>query len=71
LQSNTRGSQSFATGDNLVDDARTAALAHMSKALAHLDSDASIPSIIGAHLQGAIDALWKSSSKDPTSLNMH
>lgn len=38
-------------------DAREAALACMLQAIAHLDSDATIPPIIGAHLQLAIDTL--------------
>ena len=38
-------------------DARSIALALMSRALGHLDSDGNIPSIIGAQLQTAIDTL--------------
>lgn len=37
--------------------ARDAALAHMKKALASLDSDEAIPPMVAAHLQMAIDAL--------------
>lgn len=52
-------------------DARTMALALMSKALGHLDRDANIPSIIGCHLQSAIDALWTCSSPDTASIHLH
>lgn len=52
-------------------DARSAALSLMSRALAHLDSDSQIPSIIGAHLQSAIDVLWISSPADPASHHLH
>lgn len=52
-------------------DARSAALLLMSEALARLDSDHNIPSIIGAHLQTAIDALWTSASAGPHSNNLH
>lgn len=38
-------------------DARETALACMLQAIAHLDSDATIPPIIAAHLQLAIDTL--------------
>ena len=47
----------FAAADDSIIDARGFALAHMTKALHHLDSDATIPPIIGAHLQMAVDAL--------------
>jgi hypothetical protein len=43
-------------------EARSMALSLMSQALDYLDSDSNIPSIIGAHLQSAIDMLWSSSS---------
>jgi hypothetical protein len=43
----------------------------MSRALGHLDSDSSIPTIIGAQLQSAIDALWICSSNEKSSLNLH
>lgn len=52
-------------------DARAMALALMSKALGHLDSDAKIPSVIGAQLQSAIDALWICASNNPCSSNLH
>lgn len=52
-------------------DARSMALTLMSRALGHLDSDTKIPSIIGAHLQSAIDALWISSSSDRSSIHLH
>jgi hypothetical protein len=51
-------------------DARWLALALMSTALGHLDSDSSIPTIIGARLQSAIDALWICYSNEK-SLNLH
>lgn len=47
----------FAAADDGSVEARELALAHMTKALHHLDSDATIPPIIGAHLQMAVDAL--------------
>lgn len=52
-------------------DTRWTALALMSRALGHLDSDSSIPTIIGAQLQSAIDALWICSSNEKSSLNLH
>lgn len=52
-------------------DARATALALMYRALEHLDSDAKIPSIIGAQLQSAIDALWRSSAIDRSSIHLH
>lgn len=52
-------------------DARSAALQLMSNALGHLDSDASIPPIIGAQLQMAIDALWTSVCTDQPSTDLH
>lgn len=52
-------------------DPRTVALGLMSKALDHLDSDGTIPPVIGAHLQSAIDALWVSVSNSPASINLH
>lgn len=53
------------------DDARAIALSLMSRALGHLDSDSKIPSIIGAQLQSAIDALWTSTSSDQASNHVH
>lgn len=52
-------------------DARSAALQLMSEALAHLDSDAKIPALIGAHLQSAIDSLWASTTGGQHSGNLH
>jgi hypothetical protein len=52
-------------------DARSAALFLMSEALARLDSDSSIPAVIGAHLQTAIDALWVSGSAGTHSIHLH
>lgn len=52
-------------------DARWAALALMSSALVQLDSDSSIPTIVGAYLQSAIDALWVCSSTDRSSIHLH
>jgi len=52
-------------------DTRLAALDLMSKALARLDSDGTIPAIIGAHLQSAIDALWTSASQGSHSIQHH
>jgi hypothetical protein len=43
----------------------------MSNALAQLDSDASIPAVIGAHLQSAIDLLWVSASGSHGSTQLH
>ena len=43
--------------DDVSVDTRQLALACMEEALQHLDSDATIPPIIGAHLQMAVDAL--------------
>lgn len=54
-----------------ADDARAIALALMSRALGHLDSDSNIPSFIGAQLQSAIDALWTSSSNGQSSNHLH
>ena len=48
---NVRGSS-----EELNVDARVVALNHMQMALQHLDSDETIPAIVGAHLQLAIDA---------------
>ena len=45
-------------------DAREAALSCMTQALAHLDSDAAIPPIIGAQLQLAIDTLRAATGGD-------
>lgn len=53
------------------DDARSAALQLMSEALARLDGDSSIPAIIAAHLQSAIDALWTSGADGPPSSQLH
>jgi hypothetical protein len=52
-------------------DARTAALHLMSEALARLDGDSSIPAVIGAQLQSAIDALWTSGSSGHHSNHLH
>lgn len=52
-------------------DARSAALLLMSEALSRLDSDDTIPAVIGAHLQTAIDALWISASGDQRSIQLH
>jgi hypothetical protein len=52
-------------------DARSAALVLMSEALAFLDSDSSIPAVIGAHLQTALDALWASASEGQASIHLH
>lgn len=52
-------------------DARSMALALMSKALGHLDSDSNIPPFIGAHLQSAIDELWASASDNHSSVHLH
>jgi hypothetical protein len=50
---------------------RSAALLLMSEALARLDSDQTIPAVIGAHLQSAIDALWTSGSGGQHSIHLH
>jgi hypothetical protein len=52
-------------------DGRTMALDLMSRALGHLDSDGSIPALIGAQLQTAIDALWTCGSTDQWSIYLH
>jgi hypothetical protein len=52
-------------------DARMTALTLMTRALEQLDGDKSIPSIIGAQLQSAIDVLWMGSSSDRPSTNLH
>lgn len=52
-------------------DGRSVALALMSRALAHLDSDGTIPPIIGAQLQTAIDALWTCASTGQSSIQLH
>ena len=66
------GADSACTGPaGAAADARTTALALMSKALGHLDSDSNIPLFIGAHLQSAIDALWASACDDRSSVNFH
>lgn len=60
-----------AAAPEVTGDALSMALTLMSSALEHLDSDSNIPSIIGAHLQSAIDALWISSSIDRSSIHLH
>ena len=65
------GSSADVAGAMTAADARSKALALMSEALGHLDSDCSIPAIIGAQLQTAIDALWTSVSVDQASTNLH
>lgn len=52
-------------------DCRSKALELMSKALAHLDRDRTIPPAIGAQLQTAIDALWTSASSTSPSSHLH
>ncbi len=52
-------------------DGRSTALDLMSRALAHLDSDGTIPLSIGAQLQLAIDALWPSGSPAGSSSQLH
>ena len=47
----------FASEDGRHSDAGQAALASMTQAMTHLDSDLTIPPVIGAHLQLAIDSL--------------
>lgn len=66
------GARSAATGAPEDDgNARSAALLLMSEALAFLDSDSSIPAVIGAHLQTALDALWASASEGQASTHLH
>lgn len=52
-------------------DGRTMALDLMSRALAHLDGDGTIPPIVGARLQTAIDALWICGSTNQSSIHLH
>lgn len=47
----------MAAGINDYPGAKKAAVACMLQALAYLDSDSTIPPIVGAHLQLAIDTL--------------
>lgn len=65
-----RGAEAVAAAAD-TGEARSMALSLMSRALGHLDSDSTIPSIIGAHLQSAIDMLWNSSSIDQPSTRLH
>ena len=59
----------FACADEI--DARSAALALMARALELLDRDSAIPGIAGAHLQMAIDSLWRGSTAEIGSLGLH
>lgn len=63
-----RGANALAADE--AGDARGIALTLMCRALGHLDSDAKIPSIIGAQLQSAIDALWIAASSDRSSTHL-
>jgi hypothetical protein len=56
--------RSCAIGEGPAGDARAAALALMSEALDVLDSDRTIPPIIGAQLQMAVDTLSASLSSN-------
>jgi hypothetical protein len=50
--------------------ARSAALACMTKALIHLDGDMSIPPLVAAQLQLAIDRLWNSENDAPALIDI-
>ena len=52
-------------------DARLTALALMGQALAQIDSDSSIPAIVGARLQTAIDALERCCPNYQPPINLH
>jgi hypothetical protein len=52
-------------------DARLTALALMGQALVHIDGDDTIPAIVGAHLQTAIDSLARHCPTPWTRANLH
>jgi hypothetical protein len=52
-------------------DVRFTALALMGQALAQIDSDNTIPAIVGARLQTAIDALERCCPNDQRPINLH
>lgn len=52
-------------------DARSVALALMAQALELIDADTGIAGIAGAHLQLAIDSLWRGSSPNMSSMDLH
>ncbi|HEU0310790.1 MAG TPA: hypothetical protein VFR36_06195 [Sphingomicrobium sp.] len=60
----------MAANEGATADARGLALACMSKALEHLDSDPAISPIIGSHLQLAIDMLWASMPGGPRPIDL-
>lgn len=52
-------------------DTRSNAIRLMTRALELIDGDATINAIAGAHLQLAIDSLWRTASIGPVSLELH
>jgi hypothetical protein len=52
-------------------DTRSHALALMTQALQLLDSEAAITALAGAHLQMAIDSLWRDGKPNSSSLHLH
>jgi hypothetical protein len=52
-------------------DARSTALALMTQALELMDGDKNVGGIASAHLQMAIDSLWRRSSAGLSSLDLH
>jgi len=52
-------------------DTRSTALALMTQALQLLDSEAAISALAGAHLQMAIDSLWRDGKPNSNSLHLH
>lgn len=60
MESDSTEPQGSAEDGNGAADARSMALASMSKAMEYLDNDPGISPIIGSHLQLAIDRLWAS-----------
>lgn len=52
-------------------DTQSTAVRLMLRALELIDSDPTISSVVGAHLQMAIDSLWRNVSADPASVELH
>ena len=52
-------------------DTRSKAIGLMTQALELIDDDASISGVAGAHLQMAIDSLWRTASTGSMSLDLH
>lgn len=70
MKSKSARSRPVVADEGATTDARGLALACMSRALEHLDSDPAISPIIGAHLQLAIDTLWASMPGGPRAIDL-